>query len=203
EDHRGGPGGARGALADQSAQRGAGLEQMLLAHHLVEGARAHPDRQRAAGRILLLAFFGCGGEQVGLHDKNPKSPHRHPGRGRQPVQKSHQRVRISMPITPMCSTGMTQVNSPKKLFSQEGAGRKPLRTLKEVTYQNMMIVATQARQHHRHRALIRYRDWNISQAQKATPKRVPALKVSQYQRGKRAPASRLMPTQITMPEDAK
>ncbi|GAA3501911.1 hypothetical protein GCM10019016_090190 [Streptomyces prasinosporus] len=72
QDHRGGPRGARGALSDQSAQGGARLQQVLLAHHLVEGARAHPDRQGAAGRVLLLAFFCCGGEQVGLHAETLK-----------------------------------------------------------------------------------------------------------------------------------
>jgi hypothetical protein len=48
---------------------------MLLAHDLVEGARAHPHGQGASSRILLLAFFCGGGEQVGLHVKNPNSPH--------------------------------------------------------------------------------------------------------------------------------
>ena len=71
--------------------------------------------------------------------------------------------------------------------------------MNEVTYQNMTIVATQASEHHRHSALMLYSDWYISQAQKTTPKKVPALRVSQYQRGKRARPSRLMPTQITMP----
>ena len=42
-----------------------------------------------------------------------------------------------------------------------------------------------------------YSDWYWSQVQKPTPKSVPALKVSQYQRGKRAPESRLTPTAIT------
>ncbi len=74
EDHGGGAGGT-GGLADKSAQGRARLQQMLLAHDLVEGARAHPHRQGAAGRLLLLAFFCCGGEQVGLHVRNPKSRH--------------------------------------------------------------------------------------------------------------------------------
>ena len=60
-----------------------------------------------------------------------------------------------------------------------------MRTLCAVTYQNMTIVATQARQHHRHSELMLYSDWYWSQVQKPTPKSVPALKVSQYQRGKR------------------
>ncbi len=62
EDHRGGSGGAARALADQSAQGRARLQQVLLAHHLVQGARAHPHRQGTAGRVLLLAFFRGGGE---------------------------------------------------------------------------------------------------------------------------------------------
>src|ERR687884_36270 len=84
-----------------------------------------------------------------------------------------QRVRISMAMMPQCVRGTTQVNSPKKDFSQRGAGRKSLRTLNEVTYQNMVIVATQASEHHRHSALIRYSDSNCSQVTKPTPNRVP------------------------------
>src|ERR1700761_4809022 len=116
---------------------------------------------------------------------------------RQLVQKSHQRVRISMPMMPTCSTGKTQVNSARKFFAQRGAGSRPLRRLNDVTYQNMKMVATHARQHHRHSELIRYRDSNWSQLTNPTPKRVPALKVSQYQRRKRPPARMLMPTQMT------
>lgn len=67
EDHRGGAGGAAVPLAHEPAQRRSGLEQVLLPHHLVEGAGAHPDGQRAAGRVLLLPVFGCCGKEVGLH----------------------------------------------------------------------------------------------------------------------------------------
>ena len=63
-----------GAL-DQPAQRRARRQQVLLPDELVEGARPHPHRQRAGGRVLLLALFGGGGEQVGLHARNPMSPH--------------------------------------------------------------------------------------------------------------------------------
>lgn len=75
EDHRGRAGRSAAGLADQSAQGRAGLQQVLLAHDLVEGARTHPDGQRAGGRVLLLAFFRGGGEQIGLHAENPMSPH--------------------------------------------------------------------------------------------------------------------------------
>ena len=44
----------------------------------------------------------------------------------------------------------------------------------------MKMVATQARQHHRHGELIRYSDSDWSRLTKPTPKSVPALKVSQY-----------------------
>ena len=130
-----GPAGPPRALADQSAQRRAGLQQVLLADDLVEDARAHPDGQGAAGRVLLLAFFGCGGEQVGLHaeslchptDRAVGADGAADSQDRQLVQKSHQRVRTSMPMIPMCRTGSTQVNSPRKPFTQPGAGRNPLR----------------------------------------------------------------------------
>lgn len=102
-------------------------------------------------------------------------------------------------MIPMCRTGSTQVNSSRNPRSQPGAGSRPWRTLWEVTYQNIRIVATQARQHHRHSELMWYSDWYISQAQNPTPKSMPAFRVSQYQRRNRAPASRLMPTQITIP----
>src|SRR4051812_34541757 len=102
---------------------------MPLADDFVQGARAHPDRQWAARRILLLAVLCGGGEQIGLHAvqayvtprprawRAARSSDPHTGTGIsgacQLVQKSHQRVRTSMPTTPMCSTGSTQVNSPK------------------------------------------------------------------------------------------
>ncbi len=44
-----------------------------------------------------------------------------------------------------------------------------------------MIVATQARQHHRQSELMLYSDWYWSQVQKPTPNRVPALRPSQNQ----------------------
>src|SRR6478736_4269394 len=58
----------------------------------------------------------------------------------------------------------------------------------------MKIVATQARQHHRHSELMLYSDWYCSQVQKPTPNRVPALRPSQYQARKRAPARSAMPS---------
>ena len=75
EDHRRRAGGAAAALADEAAQRRARLQQMLLADDLVEGARAHPDSEGAAGRVLLLAVFGGCGKEVGLHVWKPMSRH--------------------------------------------------------------------------------------------------------------------------------
>src|SRR3569623_876680 len=82
------------------------------------------------------------------------------GRVRQPVQNSHQRVRIMMPTMPRWAAVGTQEKSAKKARTPGGAGRKPLRTLNATRCQNMAMVATQARQHHRHSELIRYSDWN-------------------------------------------
>ena len=76
------PAATAAGLADQSAQRRAGLQQMLLAHDLVEGARTHPYGQGAGGRVLLLALFGGCGEQIGLHTENPMSRHRQSVRDR-------------------------------------------------------------------------------------------------------------------------
>ena len=56
---------------------GAGAQQVLLAHHLVQDARAHPDRQGTAGRIFLLAVFRRCGKEVGLHTWKPKAARRH------------------------------------------------------------------------------------------------------------------------------
>lgn len=104
-----------------------------------------------------------------------------------------------MPTTPVCSSGSAWGNSSTNDLDHLGAGRNAFRTLKNVRYQKMKIVAIHARQHHRHRALIRYSDSNCSHDTNPIPNSVPASKVSQYHRGNRAPASRLMPTQITMP----
>ncbi|MGX1482076.1 hypothetical protein RKD45_001152 [Streptomyces griseus] len=106
---------------------------MLLADDLVQGAGTHPDSEGAAGRVLLLAVFGCCGKEVGLHAGKPMSPHRQDRLGRQLVQKSHQRVRISMPMIPIQSTGGTQWNSVSAFRSQAGAGRMPCLTLCVVT----------------------------------------------------------------------
>lgn len=75
EDDGGRPGRTPAALADQAAQRRARLQQVLLADHLVEGARTHPDGERTARRVLLLAVFGGCGKEVGLHVMKPKRPH--------------------------------------------------------------------------------------------------------------------------------
>ena len=97
-----GPAGPAAALADEAAQRRARLEQMLLADDLVQRARTHPDSEGAAGRVLLLAVFGCCGKEVGLHAREAYvTPLTRPRRRGQLVQKSHQRVRISMPMIPI------------------------------------------------------------------------------------------------------
>lgn len=69
-----GPAGPPPPSPTSRLQRRSGAQQMLLAHDLVEGARTHPHGQRAAGRILLLAVFCGGGEQVWLHDGKPMPP---------------------------------------------------------------------------------------------------------------------------------
>ncbi|SIM84172.1 Uncharacterised protein [Mycobacteroides abscessus subsp. abscessus] len=48
QDHGAGSGRA-GVLPGEHPQRGAGLQSMGLPHDLLDGARAHPHRQRAAG----------------------------------------------------------------------------------------------------------------------------------------------------------
>ena len=135
QHHRGGPGRTAAALPDQPAQRRAGAQQMLLAHDLVQGARAHPYGQRAGGRVLRLAFLGGCGEQIGLHAETLShrsdsaaraGPPARDGAAGQLVQKSHQRVRISMPMTPMCSTG----TDPRELVeeaAQPAAARAGIR----------------------------------------------------------------------------
>ncbi len=75
QDHRGRSRRAAAALADQSAQRRSRPQQMLLADDIVEGSRAHPDSERAATRLPLLAFLGSGGEQVGFHEWKPRAHH--------------------------------------------------------------------------------------------------------------------------------
>ncbi|RII06820.1 hypothetical protein DSC45_35415 [Streptomyces sp. YIM 130001] len=58
----------------------------------------------------------------------------------------------------------------------------------------MTIVATHARQHHRHSELMLYSDWYINHVQNPTPNSIPAFIASQYHRGNRAPVSTLTPT---------
>jgi hypothetical protein len=48
---------------------------VLLPHDLVQGARAHPHRERAGARVAFAAFLGGGGEKIWLHVLKPRSRH--------------------------------------------------------------------------------------------------------------------------------
>ena len=116
-----------------------------------------------------------------------------PAAAAQLVQKSHQRVRISIPMIPTCSTGRTQVNSPKNDRSQRRRGQEPVAHVERGHVPEHDDRGDPRQEHHRHSELIRYSDWNCSHVQKPTPNSVPALNVSQYQRGKRGPPQQAHP----------